>query len=146
MESGAASAFVTPAGFDLLSCGPVERKDQGDPLWTSRKLADRKMYIPDRYRVQARTSAEELREIGSLLAQKLNQARGPVTVLIPTRGWSVLGKEGGPLHEPETDAVLAPLLGEKLKPEIVLEEIDTPIDSPRFAEATVAALEKMMGS
>jgi uncharacterized protein (UPF0261 family) len=136
---------VTPAGFDLLSCGPVERNEQGDPLWTSRKLADRKMYIPDRYRVQARTSAEELREIGSVLAQKLNQAKGPVTVLIPTRGWTVLSKKTGPLYEPETDAILAPLLREKLKPEIVTEEINTPIDSPEFAKAAVAALEKMMG-
>jgi uncharacterized protein (UPF0261 family) len=136
---------VTPAGFDLLSCGPVERKDQGDTLWTSRKLSERKMYIPDRFRVQVRTSAEELREIGSVLARKLNQATGPVTVLIPTGGWSVLSIEGGPLYEPETDAVLAPLLREQLRSEIVVEEINAPIDAPEFAEAAVATLDKMMG-
>lgn len=135
---------VTPSGFDLLSCGPIERKDLDDPLWTSRKLAERKMFIPDRFRVQVRTSAEELREIGTVVAQKLNQANGPVTMLIPIQGWTVLSTKGGALYEPETDAILAPLLREQLRSEIVIEEIDTPIDAREFAEAVVTALEKMM--
>ncbi len=135
---------VTPSGFDILSCGPIERKDGNDPLWTSRRLAERKIYIPDRYRVQVRTNTEELREIGAAVAQKLNQANGPVTVLIPGKGWTVLSVEEGALYEPETDAVLAPLLREQLRPGIVVEEIDARIDSHEFAAAVVGALEKMM--
>lgn len=34
-----------PGGFDIISCGPYERKDGNDPLWTTRKLAERKLYI-----------------------------------------------------------------------------------------------------
>ena len=34
-----------PGGFDMISCGPLERKDSDDPLWTSRSLAERKLCI-----------------------------------------------------------------------------------------------------
>ena len=26
--------ILSPCGFDMLSCGPIERKDKNDPLWT----------------------------------------------------------------------------------------------------------------
>ena len=102
------------------------------------------MYIPDKYRVQARTNAEELREIVAVLAEKLNKAQGPVIFLIPTQGWSVLSGKGEPLYEPETNAVFAPYLRERLKPAIVVEEVDAHINSRMFASAVVDALDKMI--
>lgn len=35
--------ILAPCGFDMISCGPIERKDKGDPLWVSRKLAAREV-------------------------------------------------------------------------------------------------------
>lgn len=32
--------LLSPCGFDMISCGPIERRDKGDPLWVSRKLAE----------------------------------------------------------------------------------------------------------
>jgi len=34
--------ILSPCGFDMISCGPLERKDKEDPLWVSRRLAERK--------------------------------------------------------------------------------------------------------
>jgi uncharacterized protein (UPF0261 family) len=48
-----------PGGFDMISCGPLERRDRDDPLWGLRRLAERKLFI-QAPRVQARTSAKEL--------------------------------------------------------------------------------------
>lgn len=136
--------MLTPCGFDIISCGPLERQEQNDQLWLNRRIAERKMYIPDKYRVQARTNAEELREIVAVLAEKLNKAQGPVIFLIPTQGWSVLSGKGEPLYEPETNAVFAPYLRERLKPAIVVEEVDAHINSRMFASAVVDALDKMI--
>ena len=41
--------ILAPCGFDMISCGPIERRDKGDPLWTSRKLAERKYPDPRCY-------------------------------------------------------------------------------------------------
>jgi hypothetical protein len=43
---------VAPCGFEMISCGPLDRRDRGDPLWTSRRLAERKIFIPAAFRVQ----------------------------------------------------------------------------------------------
>ena len=135
---------ITPCGFDMLSCGPLGRREKGDPLWTTRELAKRKIFIPDEFRVQARTSAAELLEVAASVAQKLNQAKGPVKVFIPVKGWSTLSVEGADLYDPEADAVFAPSLREHLRPGIEVAELPMKMNSPEFAEALVAALEEMM--
>jgi uncharacterized protein (UPF0261 family) len=137
---------VAPCGFEMISCGPLDRRDQGDPLWASRRLAERKIFIPDAFRVQVRTSADELREIAQVVAEKLNKSKGPVKFLIPTQGWSALSVEGTDLHEPETDAVFAPALREHLRSDIEVKELDTHLNTPEFARAAVEALEEMMKS
>jgi uncharacterized protein (UPF0261 family) len=135
---------LTPCGFDMISCGPLDRRDRGDPLWASRKLAERKIFIPDAFRVQVRTNADELREVAQAVAEKLNKSKGPVKFLIPTQGWSALSVEGTDLYEPETDAVFAPALREHLRPDIEVKELDTHLNTPEFARAAVEALEEMM--
>jgi len=42
--------ILAPCGFDMISCGPIERRDKGDPLWVSRNLAQRKLLIQDAMR------------------------------------------------------------------------------------------------
>ena len=131
---------ITPCGFDMVSCGPLSRKDKGDPLWLNLELAKRKIFIPDEFRVQARTTAEELTRVAVLVAQKLNQSRGPVKVFIPTGGWSTLSVQGADLHDPATDAAFAPALREHLRPDIDVSELPLELTSLAFAEALVDAL------
>ena len=59
---------IAPSGFDMLSCGPLERRDNGDQLWASRNLAERAIFVPDAMRVQVRTTAAELVELAGVLA------------------------------------------------------------------------------
>ncbi|MBW2016890.1 MAG: Tm-1-like ATP-binding domain-containing protein [Deltaproteobacteria bacterium] len=137
--------IVTPCGFEMLSCGPLERGEKNDPLWISRNIKERKSFIPDPFRVQARTTAEELQEIARAVAEKLNRAKGPVAFLIPRRGWSSLSEEGRPLHDPETDRVFVEELKEKLNREIPVIEVDVPLNSPEFAEEAVKWFLKLTG-
>jgi uncharacterized protein (UPF0261 family) len=135
---------VAPSGFEMISCGPLSRRDRGDPLWSSRKLAERKLFHQDDFRVQARTTKEELRDIAAMVARKLNKAKGPVKFLIPLRGWSSLTIEGGPLCEPETDKVFNEEIKKHLRPEIDLKELNVELNSHEFAKACVDALAEMM--
>jgi uncharacterized protein (UPF0261 family) len=131
-----------PGGFDLISCGPIERKDRNDPLWTSRKLAGRKLYLQDAHRVQARMSPAETEQVAIAAAGKLNQYRDKARVkaVLPMKGFSSIGIEGGPLHDPETDKVFALVLKRHLDPSIEVFEVDSDINSPEFANAVAKAL------
>jgi len=135
---------ITPCGFEMISCGPLPRKDRSDPLWISRNLAARNYFVQDSYRVQARTNAEELRLVAKTVAEKLNKAKGPVKFLIPVRGWSTLSVKDQPLYDPDADRVFVEELRKQLKPEIEARELDVHLNTPEFALAVVEALEAMM--
>jgi uncharacterized protein (UPF0261 family) len=129
--------IITPCGFDMLSCGPLERREREDPLWVSRGLKKRKLFIPDAFRVQARTTPQELKEVAREVAKKLNKAKGPVMAVIPLRGWSSLDKEGMPLYDPEADKAFVQELKTQLVPRISLIELDLHLNTREFAQEAV---------
>jgi uncharacterized protein (UPF0261 family) len=135
--------LITPCGFDMLSCGPLARGDRGDPLWVSKDIKKRKLFIPDAFRVQARTTSQELREIAREVARKLNQSKGPVAVLIPLKGWSSLDKEGMPLYNPEADQAFLEELRIHLNKKISLIELDLHLNTREFAEEVVNQFMKL---
>lgn len=136
--------ILSPCGFDMISCGPLERRDKTDPLWVSRRLAERKMLVQDAIRVQARTSAEEMQTIAQAVGEKLNKHKDKklVKFLIPTRGFSSLSVEGGVLYDPIVDKAFIDELKKYLVPEIQILEVDTHINTPEFARAVAEALEE----
>ncbi len=136
---------IAPCGFDMLSCGPLERGDREDPLWVSRQLSKRRLFIPDALRVQARTSAEELIQVADLVAEKLERSRGQLTVLIPQKGWSSLSEEGMPLCDFNADAAFARRLREKLKGNAVVRDVDLALNSASFGELAATELLRLMG-
>jgi len=135
--------IITPCGFDMLSCGPMERGDRGDPLWVSKDIKNRKLFIPDTFRVQARTTSQELREIAREVGRKLNQSKGPVTILIPLKGWSSLDKEGMPLYDPGADQAFLHELKSHLNPAISLIELNLHLNTREFAEEAVRQFMKL---
>jgi uncharacterized protein (UPF0261 family) len=73
-------------------------------------------------------------ELGRVVAERLNEARGPVHVLAPTLGFSLADVEGGDLWFPEADAAFLDALGTALRPDIPLELVDTHVNDPGFAD------------
>jgi len=136
--------ILTPCGFDMISCGPIQRRDDGDPLWVSRKLADRKLLLQDAIRVQARTSAAEMQTVAREVADKLNRSQNKnlIKFILPTRGFSSLSVEGGALYEPESDQDFIEALKQYLDDDISIREVDANINTPEFARAVVEALEQ----
>jgi len=136
--------ILAPCGFDMISCGPIERRDKGDPLWVSRNLAERKLLIQDALRVQARTSPEEMETIAKAVAEKLGkyQNKRLVKFIVPQKGFSSLSVEGGALYDPIADKAFLDELKKDLDPEIKILEVNAHINTPEFAQAVVEALEE----
>ncbi len=135
-----------PGGFDMISCGPPERRDRNDPLWQSRRLAERRLFV-EPPRVQARTSAEEMEHLAFSVADRLNryENKARVKAVIPLGGFSSLSVEGAPLHDPVSDHAFSRTLKAHLDPEIDVIEVDNDINSPTFARAVADALSSAFG-
>ncbi len=80
-----------------------------------------------------RTSKQDNRLLGKVLAEKLNQARGPVRVLWPARGLSSVDQSGKPFFDPEADRALLGALKRHLEPRIPVLEFDLFINDRGFA-------------
>ncbi len=134
--------ILTPCGFDMISCGPIERKDEGDQLWVSRKLAERKLFLQDGMRVQARTSPQEMKSIAEAVAEKLNrhEHKQLVKFVLPIKGFSSLSVEGRILYDPLSDRTFVEELKKNLDPDIEIIEVNTHINTREFARAIVDVL------
>jgi uncharacterized protein (UPF0261 family) len=82
-----------------------------------------------------RTSAEESGTLGAIVAAKLNQARGPVRVLIPAGGFSQLDAPGGPFWDPEADEAFSATLRHDLNPAVPVDVLPHNINDREFADA-----------
>ncbi|MFH0727407.1 MAG: Tm-1-like ATP-binding domain-containing protein [Pseudomonadota bacterium] len=98
---------------------------------------ERRKYDLDKFRSWVRLSPEELKTVAGVFAQKLNGARGPVKVLIPSRGWSSVDIPGNPTYDPDEDRIFVKELRLLLDSKIELVEIEANMEEPVFAEAVV---------
>ncbi|MBI5069616.1 MAG: Tm-1-like ATP-binding domain-containing protein [Deltaproteobacteria bacterium] len=126
---------LAPCGLDILSYG-------GRPDMLER-TRDRVQYVQDALRVQVRTTADELRRAADVVAERLDQARGPWTFLVPLRGWSSLDREGRPMHDPAADAAFVARLRERLREPGRVREVDLHLYTPEFARVAVDELARL---
>jgi uncharacterized protein (UPF0261 family) len=87
-----------------------------------------------------RTTPEENAEVGRRIAEKLNLARGPVTIVFPVHGISALDRAGAPFHSPAAGKALLDALTSHCKPAIAIRTIDCHINDDAFARAAVETL------
>jgi uncharacterized protein (UPF0261 family) len=91
-----------------------------------------------------RTTVDENRELGRILAEKLNRSRGSAAVFLPLKGLSMIDAPGGPFWWPEADRSLFSSLKNHLRPDIPVTEMDRNINDPDFARACAGALLNML--
>jgi uncharacterized protein (UPF0261 family) len=129
-------AIVAPGCLDMVNFGERDSVPE--------RFADRQFYIHNPQVTLMRTSAEECRELGHILARKVNAYTAPVTVLIPRKTVSVIGAEGQPFHDAEADAALFNSLVDNLDGHIEVRSLDCEINDAEFAQACAEALLKNM--
>ena len=127
-------AVVTPGCLDMVNFGPPET--------VPAKFKGRTFYQHNPQVTLMRTTPDECRQLGKILAQKLNQSVGPVTVLIPWKAISVISAPGQKFHDPEADKALFEALKSSLRKDIEVIEMPCAINDLQFAEACVRALLK----
>ena len=98
---------------------------------------ERRKFDLDRLRTWIRLSPDELKEVAAIFAEKLNQAKGPVTVMIPQDGWSSADLPGNDTHDPAEDQLFTEVLRRQLKSDIQIIEVASNMEDPEFATAVV---------
>jgi uncharacterized protein (UPF0261 family) len=128
----------------VVSTGCLDMVNFGPPDTVPAKFAGRKFYQHNPQVTLMRTTPDECGQLGEILAEKLNRSTGPVQVVLPLRGGSVISAPGGPFHDAAADAALFAALKQQLRPDIAVTELDATINDPRFAATCAQALLQML--
>jgi uncharacterized protein (UPF0261 family) len=128
----------------IVSVGALDMVNFGAPDTIPPKFKDRLLYRHNPSVTLMRTTPEECRQIGQKIAQQLNPATGPLAVLLPLKGVSMIDRDGQPFHDPEADAALFSSLRGALKDSIPVLELDAHVNDVEFAQALADALLAML--
>jgi uncharacterized protein (UPF0261 family) len=126
---------VSLGALDMVNFGPFET--------VPAEFRDRLLYKHNPTVTLMRTTPEECATLGRVIAEKLNQARGPLTVFVPLKGVSLIATEGQVFYDPAADEALFGALREHLDPDVDLRELDLDINDPEFALAMADRLDAL---
>ncbi len=130
----------------VVSTGCLDMVNFGSPESVPAKFAGRKFYQHNPQVTLMRTTADECKQLGGILAGKLNLSTAPVTVMLPLRGGSVISAPGGPFHDATADAALYSALKSGLRSDIVVREFDCAVNDAEFAGACAQELLRLLGA
>ncbi len=109
------------------------------------RFRDRPIYLHDEAVAATRATPDECRELGAVIAGKLNAATGPTVLFVPLRGLSLLSTEGQVLHDSRADEALFSTLRELVDPsKVEVREIAADINDPTFALAMAECLHELV--
>ncbi len=128
----------------VVSCGALDMVNFRALHTVPESFRGRALYRHNPNVTLMRTTAEECREIGRRIAENLNKATGPVTLMLPLQGVSMLDREGEPFHDPAANAALFAALRERVRPPVELVELDLHINDTAFADAAFERLVALM--
>ena len=126
---------VVPGSIDFIVTGPTGSLSQ--------EYRNRKYIAHNPSITLVKTSPEEMRAIGKIMASKLNEARGPTIVMIPLKGFSYPNRKGETLYDEEGNQAFIETLKENLK-DIQVIEVDAHINDPEFAKEAAQTMEKLL--
>ena len=127
---------VSLGALDMVNFGPIDTVPQ--------KFKDRLLYKHNETITLMRTTPDECTELGRSIARKLNASKGPITLFIPLKGFSLIATEGQLFYDLEADHALIDALMEHLDQDVVeIIQIDTDINNRQFSEAMADRLHEL---
>lgn len=131
-------AVLAPGCIDMANFGAIETVPE--------RYRDRNLYKWNPNTTLLRTNVEENRRIGARIAAAANAATGPVAVLLPVRGVSMLDSEGREFWDPEADAACFDAVRAGLRPGVRLVEVDANVNDPEFSSLVAETLLAMLAA
>ncbi len=146
MSAGPNRGQAAPAaGIPVVFApGCVDMANFGAPETVPARYAARQLYRWNPNVTLLRTNVAENARIGEMLAVSANAATGPVALLWPLRGFSMLDSPAGDFWDPEADRACYAAVRARLDPSVRVIEVDANINDPPFAELAADTLLEMM--
>lgn len=114
----------------VVSVGALDMVNFGPPDTVPERFNNRKFYQHNPTTTLMRTTIEENRQLGEIIAKKLNQAKSPTVVIFPKGGVSLIDQVSQVFEGVEERKALYKSLKENLRCDIPFFESDKDINDP----------------
>lgn len=129
-------AVIVPGCVDMANFWGIDTVPE--------KYQDRQLYKWNPNVTLLRTNAAENRQMGEMIAAAANASTGPVAILLPLKGVSMLDSPGGDFWDPAADAACFDAIRSNVKPGIRVIEVDANINDPEFSGQVAQTLLDML--
>ncbi|MBU5484568.1 Tm-1-like ATP-binding domain-containing protein [Clostridium sp. MSJ-11] len=128
---------VSVGALDMVNFGPISSVPS--------KYVGRNFYKHNPTVTLMRTTVEENRQLGLIIAEKLNMAQRKTALLLPLKGVSLLDSEGQQFYGVEEDAMLFKTLKENItNPLVEIVEVDANINDEEFSTTAAQKLVQLL--
>lgn len=128
----------------ILVPGCVDMANFGSASTVPEKYRSRNLYEWNPNVTLLRTNVEENKKMGEMLAAAANAATGPIAVILPLKGVSMLDSQGERFWDPAADAACYDTIKQNLKPGVEVIESDHNINDLEFADLCANTLLKLI--
>jgi uncharacterized protein (UPF0261 family) len=125
--------------------GCIDFSVHGRPEAVPAALKDRPAYTHNPEFTLVRTMPDEMARLGTIFAERLNPATGPIAVMVPTQGLSIPSVPDGVFWNPDADAAFLSELRAHLRQDIPISTYDLHINAPEFAAAVADRFLALLG-
>jgi len=126
---------VAPGCLDMVNFGEMASIPE--------KFKGRNFYIHNPQITLMRTTADECRQLGTIVAKKANAYAAGTVIMIPRKAISVISAVGQPFHDAAADEALFSAL--KANANVPVQEFDLAINDKEFAQACAYKLIELIG-
>ncbi len=129
-------AIIVPGCVDMANFGGIETVPE--------KYKGRNLYEWNPNVTLLRTNVEENKKMGEMIAAAANLSIGPVVIILPLKGVSMLDSEGERFWDPAADLACYNAIRQNLRPGIEVIESNSNINDPEFADLCANTLLKLL--
>ncbi|MFP6693964.1 MAG: Tm-1-like ATP-binding domain-containing protein [Pirellulales bacterium] len=126
--------LIVPGCVDMVNFGPMHTVPQ------QFKDAGRLFYEWNPSVTLMRTNVDENRRLGEIFAGKANAATGPVAILLPLRGVSILDGDGQSFCDRQADRAMFKAIRDHADPQVPIFELDANINDTAFSDRAVEVM------
>jgi uncharacterized protein (UPF0261 family) len=124
--------IFAPGNADFMVSGPIDVAQVQFP--------GKRYHMHNHALTAVRTEAGELQKLAKHLGGLTKDAKGPVSFLVPLKGFSHHDSPEGHLHDPTLCPVFAKAIKAEVSSSVSVTEYDCHINDPEFADAIVAKI------
>lgn len=129
----------------VVSVGALDMVNFGGMETVPSQFKDRNLYVHNATVTLMRTTVEENKTFGKIIADKVNQSVGKAALFLPLRGVSMIDVEGMPFYGPDENKALFDTIRDNLDTKrIELIELDYHINDDEYALAMAKKLVELM--